>query len=60
MEEVTITLPKAIAASVLDFINKNMQVQGKEGAEALLLIIGAFESALSSDESDDLSLAEDF
>jgi hypothetical protein len=60
MEEVTIALPKAIAASVLDFINKNMQVQGKEGAEALLLIIGAFESALSSDESDDLSLAEDF
>lgn len=60
MEEVTITLPKAIAASVLDFVNKNMQVQGKEGAKALLLIIGAFESALSSDESEDLSLAEDF
>jgi hypothetical protein len=50
MEEVTITLPTAIAASVLDFVNKNMQVQGKEGANALLLIIAAFESALSSDD----------
>ena len=50
MEEVTITLPTAIAASVLDFVNKNMQLQGKEGANALLLIIAAFESALSSDD----------
>jgi hypothetical protein len=57
VEEVTITLPKAIAASVLDFVNKNMQVQGKDGAKALLLIISAFESALSSE---DLNLTEEF
>jgi hypothetical protein len=63
MEEVTITLPKAIAASLLDFVNQNMQVQGKDGANALLLIISAFETSLSSttpsDEAD-LPLDEEF
>jgi hypothetical protein len=62
MEEVTITLPKAIAASVLDFVNKNMQVQGKDGANALLLIIAAFEAGIAQSlpEEGDLALEEDF
>ena len=45
-EEVTIKLPKVIAASLLDFINANMQVQGRDGAQALLTIISAFEKGL--------------
>ena len=45
-EEVTIKLPKVIAESLLDFINANMQVKGRDGAEALLAIVGAFEEAL--------------
>ncbi len=45
-EEVTIKLPKVIAESLLDFINANMQVKGRDGAEALLTIVSAFEEAL--------------
>ena len=59
MEEVTITLPKPIAASLLEFINANMQVQGKEGANALLLIVAAFEASLATEEKA-LSPDEDF
>jgi hypothetical protein len=46
-EEVTIKLPKEIAESLLAFINANMQVKGKGGAEALLTIVDAFEEALA-------------
>ena len=60
MEEVTITLPKPIAASVLDFINANMQVQGKEGAKALLLIVAAFEASLAAEAEEVLPADEDF
>ena len=60
MEEVTITLPKPIAASVLEFINANMQVQGKEGAKALLLIVAAFEASLATEGEEELSPDEDF
>lgn len=62
MEEVTITLPTALASSLLEFVNTNMQVQGKEGANALLLIIAAFESALADGKPDEAELApeEDF
>jgi len=56
MEEVTITLPKALAASLLDFVNQNMQVQGKDGASALLLIISSFESALGEATPDEFDL----
>ncbi len=59
MEEVTITLPKPIAASLLEFINDNMQVKGKEGANALLLIVAAFEASLATEEKT-LSPDEDF
>lgn len=45
-EEVSIDLPKEIAISLLAFINANMQVKGKDGAEALLTIVSAFEEAL--------------
>ena len=55
MEEVTITLPKPIAASLLEFINANMQVQGKEGANALLLIVSAFEASLVVEEEIEFS-----
>jgi hypothetical protein len=62
MEEVTITLPTAIAASLLEFINANMQVQGKEGANALLLIIKAFDTALvgATSAEGELGVEEDF
>ena len=62
MEEVSITLPTAIADSLLTFINANMQVQGKDGANALLLIISAFETALADAKPDEAELApeEDF
>lgn len=60
MEEVTITLPKPIAASVLEFINANMQVQGKEGAKALLLIVAAFEASLAAEAEEVLPADEDF
>ena len=59
MEEVTITLPTPIAASLLEFINDNMQVKGKEGANALLLIVAAFEASLATEEKT-LSPDEDF
>ena len=59
MEEVTITLPKPIAVSLLEFINDNMQVKGKEGANALLLIVAAFEASLATEEKT-LSPDEDF
>tara|TARA_A200000159_G_scaffold102936_1_gene95679 strand:- start:12170 stop:12319 length:150 start_codon:yes stop_codon:yes gene_type:complete len=45
-EKVSIDLPKEIALSLLTFINTNMQVKGKDGAEALLTIVSAFEEAL--------------
>ena len=60
MEEVTITLPKPIAASLLGFISENMQVKGKEGANALLLILGAFEASLATEEEATLPTDEDF
>ena len=47
MDEVTITLPSNLAVSLLQFITDNMQVKGKEGAAALMTIIGAFEKGIS-------------
>jgi hypothetical protein len=48
MEEVQITLPRTLAESLHAFISANLNSQGSEGAQAVLTIVAAFESALKS------------
>jgi len=60
MEEVTISLPANLAASLLQFITDNMQVKGKEGAAALMTIIEAFEKGITALPAEDINTEADF
>jgi hypothetical protein len=48
MEEVQVILPRILAESLHAFISANLNSQGSEGAQAVLTIVAAFESALAS------------
>tara|TARA_B100000085_G_scaffold62467_1_gene55264 strand:+ start:364 stop:600 length:237 start_codon:yes stop_codon:yes gene_type:complete len=60
MDEVTITLPSNLAVSLLQFITDNMQVKGKEGAAALMIIIEAFEKGISDIPAPEIDTEADF
>jgi hypothetical protein len=47
-QSANIELPIHVAASLQHFIEENMTVKGKDGAQALLAILDAFESAIGS------------
>ena len=49
MANATIELPVDLASSLLAFIEENMQVKGKNGAEALITIVSAFEKGIGAD-----------
>ena len=60
MGNANIELPVEIAASLLTFIQDNMQVKGKDGAQALIMIIAAFEKAIETSTNEELNIDADF
>ena len=60
MANATIELPVDLASSLLSFIEENMQVKGKNGAEALITIVSAFEKGIAAVPVEPIDTGADF